>query len=270
MSQRLSGAENASLGAFGGWLDVTLLQSTNYLKNAKQQGLPFASDIRVLYRGYAANSCNNAVGIMSQFFLSGVLKKVVTGGTPRPLTPVEQISTGFGAGFLSGIVCGPMELVMIQQQRKGGSLPATAVGLAKDGVGTVCRGALMTSWREGIYTAGFLGIVPVVRQQLMERFPDSIGSSTESARFGAALIGGPICCYLSHPSDTIKTCLQGDIERVKFGNARETARVLIGEGGLTSLWRGAPWRLFRQVCAVFLLDKVAEELAPIVFPHRFD
>ena len=37
--------------------DTTLLQSTNYWKNAKQQGLPFTMDPRVLYRGEHQSSC---------------------------------------------------------------------------------------------------------------------------------------------------------------------------------------------------------------------
>eukprot|EP01047_Picozoa_sp_COSAG01_P114446 COSAG01_NODE_43120_length_433_cov_0.682635_1_plen_30_part_01 len=28
----------------------------------------------------------------------------------------------------------------------------------------------------------------------------------------AAIIGGTFACYLSHPFDTCKTCMQGDVE----------------------------------------------------------
>lgn len=269
MSKNLTEAENAAMGAFGGWLDVTLFQWTNYIKNASQQGLPLTTDLRVLYRGYIANVCNNSIGIMFQFVINGALKKAITGAEDRDLYDGEKIGAGFAAGFMSGVICGPMELAMIQQQRKGGSLPSTVKTLVSAGPSTMLRGSLMTCWREGIYTSGFLGIVPVLRQNLVISFPDSIGSSEAKARTVASLIGGTVCCYLSHPADTIKTCLQGDIEKTKFGHARQTSMVLRGEGGVTALWRGAPWRLIRQVAGVFLLDMVAVEVSPLFFPHRF-
>ena len=45
--------------------DTTLLQSTNYWKNAAQQGLPFTMNPAVLYRGYMANTLNNGFCVMS-------------------------------------------------------------------------------------------------------------------------------------------------------------------------------------------------------------
>jgi len=269
MSKNLTEVENAAMGAFGGWLDVTLFQWNNYVKNATQQGLPLTTDIRVLYRGYFANVCNNSIGIMFQFAINGALKKMITGDEDRDLYDGEKIGAGFAAGFMSGVVCGPMELAMIQQQRKGGGLPNTAKSLLGGGPSTAFRGSLMACWREGIYTSGFLGIVPVIRQNLVIAFPDTIGSSEGKARTVAAILGGTLCCYLSHPADTIKTCLQGDIERKKFGNARQTTMVLRGEGGLPALWRGAPWRLVRQIAGCFLLDMVAVQFSPLFFPHRF-
>ena len=74
----------------------------------------------------------------------------------------------------------------------------------------------------------------------------------------------------SHPPDTLKTCLQGDIERKTFEGYRQTAKKLIEERGMSSLWAGAPWRIFRQFCCFLLFDKINTDLAPIVFPHAFE
>ena len=46
----LSDTENSALGIVCGVTDCTLLQSTNYWKNAQQQGLPFTLNPSVLYR----------------------------------------------------------------------------------------------------------------------------------------------------------------------------------------------------------------------------
>jgi hypothetical protein len=59
-----------------------------------------------------------------QFLVAGKIKAALTKGEVRPLSSVEQVAAGFGAGFSSGVVIAPFELLMIQQQRKGGSLGA--------------------------------------------------------------------------------------------------------------------------------------------------
>lgn len=269
MSKNLSEVENAVLGAVGGWLDVTLLQSTNYWKNAAQQGLPFETNPRVLYRGYFANCLNNASCVMLQFVGTGVVQKLIVRGEDRPLTNAETIGAAFTSGYLSGFVCGPIELAMIQQQRKGGSLVGTASNLVAAGPSTVMRGTLGICLREGIYCGGFLGLMPILRNAVQTNFPDSIGKTEDSARFAAALIGGPLCSMLSHPPDTFKSCMQGDIERTKFGSMKETYGVLVKERGIASLWAGAPWRIFRQLCAMMIFDKCSSQLSRMLFPHRF-
>ena len=45
---RLSDLENCAIGAICGTADTTLLQSTNYWKNAQQQRLPFTMNPAVL------------------------------------------------------------------------------------------------------------------------------------------------------------------------------------------------------------------------------
>jgi len=262
----LSDLENCSIGIICGATDCTLLQSTNYWKNAQQQGLPFSLDPRVLYRGYAVNVVQNAFCVMSQFFLAGALKNALTGGADRPLSNTEKIASGISAGAISSLVAGPMELVMIQQQVKGGGLLATAGAVFSQGPSTVFRGTSGMMFREGVYAGGFLGIIPVVREEVQKRYPDL---SADQARLVGTFIAGPICSMCSHPPDTLKTCLQGDIEGKKYTSYTQTARSLIKERGVASLWAGAPWRIFRQFCCFMLFDKINSELAPKLFPHAF-
>jgi hypothetical protein len=89
--QNLSEGENATLGVASGLIEVTVMQSTNYLKNAKQQGLPMTADPRVLYRGYLPNCANMGLATGFQFFVNGAIKKALTGGSSRALTPAEQV-----------------------------------------------------------------------------------------------------------------------------------------------------------------------------------
>ena len=68
----------------------------------------------------------------------------------------------------------------------------------------------MTSTRESsAYAAGYLGIVPATQKYLARNYDmpayqgDTIG----------ALIGSSFCAFISHPLDTVKTCMQGDVEQ---------------------------------------------------------
>ena len=215
----LSDTENCMMGILCGATDCTLLQSTNYWKNASQQGLPFSLDPRVLYRGYTVNVLQNSACVMSQFFINGMLTKAITGGVDRPLSGAEQIAAGVGAGAISSLFAGPMELVMIQQQVKGGGLVSTASNVMKGGASTVFRGTTGMALREGIYSGGYLGIIPVVRGEIQKRYPEL---SQDQARLAAAFTAGPVCSMLSHPPDTIKTCLQGDIENATYKSYSQT------------------------------------------------
>jgi len=109
----------------------------------------------------------------------------------------------------------------------------------------------------------------VTREAIRKNFPDSIGKTEDSARFAAACVAGPICGFASHPPDTLKTCMQGDIEKVTYGNLSQTFKTVVATKGAPFLWAGFPWRLFRQFCAIMLFDKIASEAAPRIFPHAF-
>mmetsp|Transcript_53956 Transcript_53956/g.136770 ORF Transcript_53956/g.136770 Transcript_53956/m.136770 type:complete len:304 (+) Transcript_53956:67-978(+) len=254
------------MGAICGTADTTLLQSTNYLKCAKQQGLPFTLRPSVLYRGYVVNTMSNSVCVMSQFLFNGLARRAITFGETRPLTNMEKVGCGVFAGALAGIVCSPMELVMIQQQRFGGGLIPTALAMCKGGPSVLMRGSLGMSAREGIYAGGFLGLMPVVREHVQHDFPDTLGKSADTARLTAAVTTGPLCTFLSHPPDTLKTLMQGDVGRQRYEGYMQTAKLRVGEAGLQELWSGMSWRLGRQACCVFLFDKINSDLTPLLFP----
>ncbi len=80
-----------------------------------------------------------------------------------------MIGSALIGGAISGIACGPMELVMIQQQRFGGNIVNTPSRLIqKSGVASLLRGLATACTRESIFTAGYLGISPVLQRNLRE------------------------------------------------------------------------------------------------------
>ncbi len=84
-----------------------------------------------------------------------------------------------------------------------------------------------------------------------------------------AVASGIIAASLSHPADTIKSCQQGDVERVRFGSITATARTLYSEGGVRRFFRGWGWRTGRMICAMFIMNECKVRLSPLMFPQYF-
>ena len=215
MSARLNEFQNATVGMSVGVVEVLILQPFNYAKNMVQQKQPISMSPLVMYRGVGANCVNMGCCTMIQFAVGGKLKSIVTGGDKdKKLKPYQEMACGIGAGLTSAVVGSPLELIMIQQQRKGGGTLSTLKTVASPSL--IVRGFMGMAVREALWTCGYLSIPPIVRSYLMENYPDTF-TSNEKARIPAALLGGLFACYLTHPFDTIKTCMQGDIERTAYG-----------------------------------------------------
>jgi hypothetical protein len=267
MSTKLNELENATVGMTVGVIEVMCLQPFNYAKNMIQQGMPLSADPRKLYRGVGANCINMGSCTMIQFAIGGSFKKAIKGeDSSRQLKAYEEMGCGIGAGVISALVGSPLELVMIQQQRKGGGSIATVKTIATPA--NIGRGYVGAAVREGLWTCGYLSIPPIVRTNLMKSFPDTFDSEAK-ARVPASLLGGLFACYLTHPFDTIKTCMQGDIEREKFKGFTHTAKSVYAESGFTGFYRGATFRYGRMVIAVGMMDFLQSKIGPFLYPAKF-
>jgi len=267
MSTKLNQFANATVGMCASAIEVATLQPLNYFKNMIQQRLPIVYDARTMYRGVGANIINMGSCTMVQFSVGGAAKNAILGSETRPLKVYEEMGAGVFAGVMSAFLGSPLELIMIQQQVKGGSTAKTIGSIVKPS--TVGRGFIGTAVREGLWTCGYLAIPPIIRRQLRESFPTTFDSDTK-ARIPASLLGGLFGCYMTHPFDTIKTCMQGDIENKKFKGLIQTARIIYGENGITGFYRGAMLRYARMVLAVGLLDTLGSVIGPVLYPHKFE
>lgn len=261
--KQLSAAQNASVGAIAGTIEVVILQPMLYCKNATQQKLPLTLDPRVLYRGIGVSIGNMIVLTGAQFPLTAGVSRTITGGVDRPLSKGEQVLAAFSGGALSGIVCAPMELIMIQQQRKGTSLvEATRRIVSERGPLTLFRGLETSCGREGLFTAGYLGMGPVFAEALRKNYD----MSTATSNFAGAAGAGMIAATLSHPLDTIKTCMQGDVERATYSDFMGTARTLLQQEGIGRFFNGWAFRTSRMICAIWLIGQCKNVFAPLLFP----
>ena len=254
MSTKLSGLQNAHVGVTVGVVEVLCCQPLNYCKNMRQQGLPLTIDPRKLYRGLGAAALNMGSCTMIQFAVGGWLKKLVLGDGREEgrLRTHDEMGIGFAAGVVSAFAGSPLTLIMIQQQVRGGRSVDTMRRISTPH--NFYRGFVGVAMREGLWTCGYLSFPPVFIRTLRESYPERFDTDAK-ARIPAALLGGLFACYLSHPFDTVKTCMQGDIERRTYGTFTETARK-ISEDGFTAFYRGSSFRYGRMVCAVYLIDSL--------------
>ena len=249
-------------------IQVCCSQPLNYAKNMTQIHHPISLNPFVMYRGVSANALNMGSCTMIQFTIGGYLKKLTLGeNRDRTLSLKEEMMCGLGAGTVSACVGSPLELVMVQQQKKGTSIGQTISNIMER-PSNIGRGWVGCAVREALWTCGFMSIPPVVRRELQVQYPD-LFPNNDRARIPAALLGALFACYLTHPFDTIKTCMQGDIERTKFGSLTQTTRTLWGEHGLGGFYRGSSFRYARQVLAVFIMDLMQEKVGMLLFPSAF-
>lgn len=220
-----------------------------------------------MYRGVGANCVNMGSCTMIQFAVGGSLKKMINGGdSSMKLSAAQQMACGVGAGVTSAFVGSPLELIMIQQQRKGGGALETFKTIATPN--NFLRGWVGAAVREGLWTCGYLSIPPIVRGYLMESYPEKFDTPNK-ARVPAALLGGLFACYLTHPFDTIKTIMQGDIERKTYGSFTDTGKKIWAESSLPGFYRGATFRYGRMVIAVFMMDTLQAMIGPMLYPEAF-
>jgi len=268
MSRELNEQQNATVGMMVGMIEVLVLQPFNYAKNMVQQQRQISMNPTIMYRGVASNCINMGSCTMIQFAVGGKVKNVVSNGSGlHQFSLKEEMGCGIVAGSVSALVGSPLELIMIQQQRKGGAVP-TRLGEILQNPMNITRGLLGTTVREALWTCGYLSIPPVVRRTLMDSYPTTFDTN-DKARIPASLLGGLFACYLTQPFDTIKTCMQGDIERNEYGNFFQTTKKIVSESGLSGFYRGATFRYGRMVCAVFILDLLREKIGRLMFPSAF-
>ena len=253
----LTDSENAFLGGSAALIEGVLLQPTMYAKNARAQGLPLTLDPRVLYRGIGAALCNEMLQLGLQFSAAGALARRIP----------NEIAASASAGALVAIFASPLELVMIQQQRFGGSLTGTArMVVAKHGFGSggLGRGLGLAMGRDAIYVGSMLGVTPWIQRLLLE-WRSTQGPTQEAlASLAASMLGGVVGALLSHPLDVIKTCQQGDLPRSRYGSVLATIASLLRDGGYARLLHGASWRTLNITATVWIANECSIHLPAYV------
>mmetsp|Transcript_6466 Transcript_6466/g.15615 ORF Transcript_6466/g.15615 Transcript_6466/m.15615 type:complete len:113 (+) Transcript_6466:105-443(+) len=102
-----------------------------------------------------------------------------------------------------------------------------------------------------------------------DKLEKDFGVSKATGSFLGASGAGMIAATLSHPLDTMKTCMQGDVEQKTYKSLFQTFSTLYKEEGAGRFFRGWSWRTTRMICAIFLLGQCKTKLGPLLFPKYY-
>lgn len=253
----LSDGENLAVGALGGVIETCLQMPLITYKICVQEGRPTPSTAAGWYRGVGANAASLAPITAVQVAANGALERVVTGGT-RQMSDAETIGVAMGAGAVSAVIYGPVDLTVIQQQKlEKGPLETVRAVSGKYGAQMMFRGFASTVVREAIYTAGYLGLAPLAKTYLQQASPWFQERDLTSSIVGSC-IGGTVAAMLTHPVDTAKTCIQADLEGKTFTSATRAVQQVYAEKGIGGLYKGGAARTLRLCGAFFVISNLRE------------
>lgn len=188
MSQESTSSQNIVIGVVAAFIEGVLLQPTLYWKNARASKLPFTLNPKIIYRGTGASILNECQMMGLQFGTTGYFQQLFRSETSSKLSRGGEIGAAFFGGLIPTVLTCPIELVMIQQQRNGGTFPSTCSKVVSShGIagGGLFRGLIGTMSRDSIYVVGMLGVTPLIQDTLMDDF----GFSKLSAGLYASIIG---------------------------------------------------------------------------------
>jgi len=242
------------------------MQPSVYWKTELQQGrfnLARAVNPQYAYRGTVIAATSIAPITAIQFSANGGCMSVLSPFF-QPVT--ASLLSSVVAGVVSAVVQSPCQLVEINQQKHGGSVLAIPRRVIDThGLVGMWRGLSMTAARESIFCCSYLTSAPLLGRALRER--SSLGEGS-SALVGAVL-AGTVGAVLTHPADTFKTRLQGDLfpepgsgrPPVNVNLRAALADIVTTSGGsalgaVSKCYSGFSPRLLRIVCCTFIYGRL--------------
>lgn len=262
----LSPLENLSVGAIGGAVETCLQMPILTYKFCAQEGRAFPATVGGWYRGVGVQAGTVAPITALQFVVNGILQSIVRGreDANRDLTDFETISTAAGAGVISALVYSPVDLTTIQQQKLSLGPIATVRRIVADHgfINGLFRGFFATAVREAVYTAGYLGMAPVITSHLFneESLPLFKHNHLTSGIAGACG-AGILSALITHPVDTVKTVLQADIGATQWKTSADVVPALFNSsGGIANFFKGVVPRTVR-ICGAFFICSSLREFA---------
>lgn len=278
----LSIFHHGCIGALVGSTEQALMRPTVFWKTELQQNqfiLSRALNPRFFYRGLPVAVISIAPVTCVQFGTTHLCMKALrfARSSPNKVNEVDKFISGTAAGVASAVVQSPVQIVEVNQQNHGGNMYVTAQRLwSAYGLRGFFRGFTMTAFREGFFCMSYVALGPALKQEFLRR---NVCQSEGSAVATAAVVAGLTGAFLSHPADTLKTCLQGSVfpctESGRGTSAVSRFHAVSGPSGAVDvmrqrgplaaqLYRGFVPRGFRIVCCTYIYSTLSEFYQGIV------
>ena len=205
----LNEKQNAILGAMGSFIETTIQYPLNIIKNKWQYNSKIYLHPTFLYKGFIINSTTLAFITSFQFYTYKFIYKTIIN---------DDFSSSFLSGMISGVICSPTELFIIQKFKyKNFAIMHSSLMKEHGFIKFYTRGLFHCMMRESIYTSGMLSLTPYLEKEM------------EFNSLNAAIMSGIISSTLSHPFDTMKTIRQFEFGKVKYNR--------YFSGYITRIWR---------------------------------
>lgn len=246
------------------------MQPAVYWKAERQQqrfNLARALNPAYAYRGTLVSAASIAPITATQFCVNGLCLKAYSAGGSKPTDAQALLSAALG-GVTSALIMSPCQTVEINQQKHGGSMMAMWRRVVSEyGFFGIYRAYLMTAMREGIFCCTYMAAAPILKERLLHSRPDM---PETGAGLLASLLAGAAGAFLTHPADTLKTRLQGDLfpeepgGKVVNTNVRTAIAVMRFQGNLAvQLYAGFAPRLLRLVCCTYIYGGLKAVFEPM-------
>jgi len=260
-------AKSAVIGGVAGSAEIVVNQPLIYFKNTLQrktlqEGTPLRGEPiewlrpRVWYRGFGMNVAAMGPTTAFQTATDAGLQSVMPGtGTPT------MVSRAFLAGVASATLCAPIDLVILDQQKNNGSVPETFRRLVGEaGWRVLVRGWSATALREGPWSAAYLVGYPIAQKVIKNQIDNPVAANV-GAYVGAGALTGSAVAVITHPIDTIKTCMQADYQGTTIKTMRDAVRTLYATRGLKAFFSGVVPRAVNCGLAVPLIGSLNKYLS---------
>ncbi len=242
-------------GSVAGAVEVGCNHPLWSLKTMVQRGEPFTLNPAVLYRGIYPNMASMVPISALQVGLNGYIQNVVLKKDATQLSNVERLGSAFVAGVGSAFVSCPTEMIMTYQNKNGGGFYAGGTHLAKRaGLSCLYTALPATATREGMFTASYLAVKPVLKAYIQDFCPNEMVASIVSGIFAG--IGGAL---ISQPVDTMKSAQQA-ADPLKPLSFNEAVRKHYAAYGVNGFFTGGFWRGARVLSAVVIMGGVTETM----------
>ena len=240
---------NALIGALAGTGEIVVNQPLIYFKNTLQRGGTIEwFNPKVWYRGFGMNVAAMGPTTAFQTATNAALESVMPGKKASTM-----LSRAFLAGVASALLCAPIELVILDQQKNNRNMLETMRGLIKEaGWRVLTRGWLATALREGPWSVAYLVGFPIAQEAIKNQIDNPLAANI-GAYVGAGALTGSAVALVTHPVDTIKTCMQTDYQGTAIKNMRGAIHNIYATRGIRGFFSGVAPRTINCGLAVPLM-----------------